>query len=126
MSRGMYVGRRLLLMIPTALGITLVTFVMIHLIPGDPAVRLLGMRSTPQKVALLHQEWGLNKPLPEQYWLFLTRILRGNFGNSLFYNSPATRIIIRQSTVTLLLIVYAAILSVIIAVPLAILAATQK
>jgi len=126
MSRGVYVGRRLLLMIPTALGITLVTFVMIHLIPGDPAVTLLGMRATPHKVALLHREWGLNRPLPEQYWLFLTRILRGNFGISLFYNSPATRIIINQSTVTLLLIVYAAILSVVIAVPLAILAATQK
>lgn len=126
MSRGIYISRRLLLMIPTAVGITLVTFLMIHLIPGDPAVTLLGMRASPHKVALLHREWGLNKPLPEQYWLFLTRILQGNFGNSLFYNSPATKIIVNESTVTLLLIVYAAILSVIIAVPLAILAATQK
>jgi peptide/nickel transport system permease protein len=126
MSRTGYIGQRLFLMIPTALGITLVTFVMIHLIPGDPAVTLLGVRASPQRVAFLHREWGLNKPLYEQYWLFLTRILRGNFGNSLFYNSSATGIIISESTVTLLLIVYAALLSVVIAVPLAILAATHK
>jgi len=126
MSRGVYISRRLFLMIPTALGITLVTFVMIHLIPGDPAVTLLGLRANPHKVALLHQEWGLNRPLPVQYWLFLTRVLRGNFGNSLFYNSPATGIIIGDSAVTLLLIAYAALLSVVIAVPLAILAATHK
>jgi peptide/nickel transport system permease protein len=126
MSRAGYISQRLFLMIPTALGITLVTFVMIHLIPGDPAVTLLGVRASPQRVAFLHREWGLNKPLYEQYWLFLTRILRGNFGNSLFYNSSATGIIISEAAVTLLLIVYAALLSVVIAVPLAILAATHK
>jgi peptide/nickel transport system permease protein len=126
MSRAAYISQRLFLMIPTALGITLVTFIMIHLIPGDPAVTLLGVRASPQRVAFLHREWGLNKPLYEQYWLFLTRVLRGNFGNSLFYNSSATGIIIGQAAVTLLLIVYAAVLSVVIAVPLAILAATHK
>lgn len=126
MSRAGYISQRLFLMIPTALGITLVTFVLIHLIPGDPAVTLLGVRASPQRVAFLHREWGLDKPLYEQYWLFLTRIMRGNFGNSLFYNSSATGIIISESAVTLLLIVYAALLSVVIAVPLAILAATHK
>lgn len=126
MTRAAYVTRRLMLMIPTAIGITLVTFLMLHLIPGDPAVTMLGIRATPSRVAFLHREWGLNKPLAEQYWLFLTHVLTGNFGKSLFYNSSATGIIVGDSTVTLLLIAYAAILSVLIAVPLAVLAATHK
>jgi peptide/nickel transport system permease protein len=113
-------------MVPTALGITLVTFLLLHLIPGDPAATLLGIRGTPQKIAILHREWGLNKPLYVQYWLFLTRIVRGNFGISLYYNSPATGIIINDSTVTIMLVLYAAVLSVVIALPLAVLAATHK
>ena len=126
MTRGMYVRRRLLLMLPTAFGVTLVTFFMIHLIPGDPAVTMLGIRATPKAVALLRREWGLNRPLYEQYWLFLSRIVRGNFGTSLFYGSSATGLILRASLVTLELIVYAVVLSVVIAVPLAVLAATHR
>jgi peptide/nickel transport system permease protein len=122
----MYIRRRLLLMLPTAFGVTLVTFLMIHLIPGDPAVTMLGIRATPKAVAALHKVWGLNRPLYEQYWLFLTRVVRGNFGNSLFYNTPATGIILSAATVTLSLVAYAVVLSVVIAVPLAVLAATHR
>jgi peptide/nickel transport system permease protein len=122
----MYIRRRLLLMLPTAFGVTLVTFFMIHLIPGDPAVTMLGIRATPKAVALLRGEWGLNRPLYEQYWLFLSRVVRGNFGTSLFYGSSATGLILRASLVTLELIVYAVVLSVVIAVPLAVLAATHR
>ncbi|HEY1762240.1 MAG TPA: ABC transporter permease [Acidimicrobiales bacterium] len=126
MTRGMYIRRRLLLMLPTAFGVTLITFFMIHLIPGDPAVTMLGIRATPKAVALLRNEWGLNRPLYEQYWLFLSRIVRGNFGTSLFYGSSATGLILRASLVTFELIVYAVILSIVIAVPLAVLAATHR
>jgi len=122
----MFIRRRLLLMLPTAFGVTLVTFFMIHLIPGDPAVTMLGIRATPKSVALLRRAWGLNKPLPEQYWLFLTRIVRGNFGTSLFDGASATGLILRASLVTLELIAYAVVLSVVIAVPLAVLAATHR
>lgn len=124
--RSAYIARRLLGLIPTAIGITFVTFLLLHLIPGDPAATLLGLRATPHKIAVLHQEWGLNKPLVEQYWLFLIRLVHGNFGNSLFYNSPATGIIISDSLVTIMLVLYATVLSVVIAVPLAVLAATHK
>ena len=122
----MYIRRRLLLMLPTAFGVTLITFFMIHLIPGDPAVTMLGIRATPKAVALLRSEWGLNRPLYEQYWLFLSRIVRGDFGTSLFYGSSATGLILRASLVTFELIVYAVILSIVIAVPLAVLAATHR
>jgi peptide/nickel transport system permease protein len=126
MSLAAYLRRRLLLMIPIALGVTLVTFFMIHLIPGDPAVTLLGIRASPQLVARLHHEWGLDQPLYDQYWLFLLRIFRADFGESLFYGSSATQVILSASGVTLWLIVYAGVLSIAMAVPLAVLAATHK
>jgi peptide/nickel transport system permease protein len=126
MSRAAYMRRRLLLMVPIAVGVTFLTFLLIHLIPGDPAVTLLGLRASLQQVAALHREWGLDKPLYVQYGLYLERIVRGNFGESLYYGSPATAIILRQFSVTLWLIAYAAVLSVVIAVPLAVLAATHK
>ncbi len=126
MSLAAYLRRRLLLMIPIALGVTLVTFFMIHMIPGDPAVTLLGIRASPQLVARLHHEWGLDRPLYEQYWLFMLRILRADFGKSLFYGSSATRVILSASGVTLWLIVYAGFLSILMAVPLAVLAATHR
>ncbi len=126
MNLAAYLRRRLLLMIPIALGVTLLTFLLIHMIPGDPAITMLGIRASPQRVALLHHEWGLDKPLYVQYWLFLDRIVRGNFGESLFYRSSATGVILRGLGTTLWLLLYAAVLIVVIAVPLAVLAATHK
>lgn len=126
MSRAAYLRRRLLLMVPIALGVTLLTFLLIHMVPGDPAVTLLGIRATPARVAMLHHEWGLDKPLYVQYWLFLERIVRGDFGNSLFYRSSATGVILNGLGTTLWVLAYAAVLSIAIAVPLAVLAATHK
>jgi peptide/nickel transport system permease protein len=121
-----YVRHRLLLMLPIALGITLVTFLMIHLIPGDPAVTMLGFRANAARVAALHRQWGLDKPLYEQYWLFLGRLVHANFGISLFYNSSATGVIVSAASVTVWLVTYAGLLSVAMAVPLAIAAATHR
>jgi peptide/nickel transport system permease protein len=121
-----YVRHRLLLMLPIALGITLVTFLLIHLIPGDPAITMLGFRANAARIAALHRTWGLDKPLYVQYWLFLGRLARANFGVSLFYNSSATGVIVSAASVTLWLVTYAGLLSVAMAVPLAILAATHR
>jgi len=126
MTLAAYIRRRLFLMIPIALGVTLVTFLLIHLIPGDPAVTLLGIRASPALVARLHREWGLDQPLYAQYANFLLRVLRGDFGTSLFYGTSATSVIVAASGVTLWLIAYSAILSIVIAVPLALLAATHR
>ncbi len=80
MGRMTFVLRRLLLLVPVAIGVTIIVFFMIHLIPGDPARTILGIHATPQAVALLHQQWGLNRPLVSQYWLFMDRLLHGNLG----------------------------------------------
>src|SRR5215470_5872464 len=101
-GRGIAVGRmtfvvqRLLLLVPVAIGVTIVVFFMIHLIPGDPARTILGIHATPQRIALLQKQWGLDRPLVSQYWLFMDRLAHGNLGQSLYYGSPARPLIISR------------------------------
>jgi peptide/nickel transport system permease protein len=121
-----YVARRLLQLVPIAFGVTILVFFLIHLVPGDPARTMLGNHATPQNVALLHRQWGLDEPLPVQYWRFLARIARGDLGSSLFYSVPAGRLVLERLPPTLWLIGLATILAVLISVPLAALAATKR
>ncbi len=120
-----YVGRRLVLLVPVVLGVTLLVFFSIHLVPGDPARTFLGDRATPTAVAALHREWGLDKPIPVQYWLFLKRLFHGNLGQSLFYQASTTSLLASHLPVTLLLLLYGAVGAVLIALPLAVLAALR-
>ncbi len=126
MSRLAYVTRRLLQLAPVAVGVTILVFFLIHLVPGDPARTMLGVRATDQAVAALHHRWGLDRPLLAQYLLFMGRLLHGDLGDSLFYRVPTTDLILGRLPATLLLLLYAVVLSVLIAVPLATLAATNK
>jgi peptide/nickel transport system permease protein len=121
-----FIIRRLVLLLPTAVGVTILAFFMIHLIPGDPARTILGIHATPEKIALLHQQWGLNRPLADQYWLFMDRLVHGNLGMSLTYGTSVASLIIRQLPPTLWLIIYAAVIAVVISVPAAMIAATRK
>ena len=126
MDRLSYVGRRLLQMVPVALGVTILVFFMVHLIPGDPARTMLGARATDQAVAQLRHEWGLDRPLMEQYWLFMKRLAQGDLGDSLFYDTPVLSLIFERVWPTVWLIAYATVLALLISVPLATLAATRK
>jgi peptide/nickel transport system permease protein len=126
MGRMTFVFRRLLLLVPTVLGVTIITFFMIHLIPGDPARTILGIHATPRAIAILHREWGLNRPLTSQYWLFMDRLVHGNLGTSLFYNVPVAGLITSHLPPTLWLICYAALIAIVISVPLAMIAASRK
>lgn len=120
-----YVGRRLVLLVPVALGVTLLVFFSIHLVPGDPARSFLGDRATPQAVAALHQEWGLDHSIPVQYGLFMDRLFHGNLGQSLFYQSSVGGLVTGRLPVTLLLLLYATVGAVLISVPLALAAARR-
>ena len=124
MGRMTFVFRRLLQLVPVAIGVTILVFFMIHLIPGDPARTILGIHSTPRGIAILHREWGLNRPLASQYWLFMDRLFHGNLGISLYYNVPVRGLITSHFPPTLWLICYAAVLAIIISVPLAMIAAS--
>jgi len=121
-----YVFRRLLQLIPVVFGVTLIVFFMIHLIPGDPARTMLGVHATPEAVARLHKQWGLDQPLFNQYLDFMQRLLHGDLGESLFYNLDVKTLLIQRVGPTLWLLGMTTIFAVIIAVPLATLAATKK
>jgi peptide/nickel transport system permease protein len=112
--------------VPVAVGVTIIVFFMIHLIPGDPARTILGIHATPKAIAELHREWGLNRPLVSQYWLFLDRLVHGNLGQSLIYGGSASSLILSHLPATLFLIVYATVLAIVISVPLAMLAASKR
>jgi peptide/nickel transport system permease protein len=113
-------------LVPIALGVTILVFFLIHLVPGDPARTILGNQATDARVAALRHSWGLDRPLPAQYEKFMGRIVQGDLGDSLFYGVSAGRLVVDRLPVTLWLIGYGALLSILIAVPLAALAATHR
>jgi peptide/nickel transport system permease protein len=121
-----FTGRRLVQLLPVLFGITLIVFFMIHLVPGDPARTLLGIHATDQSVAELHVKFGLDKPLWQQYFEFLGRLLHGDLGTSYFYNDSVTSLILGRLPATLWLITAAVLLAVGISVPLAVLAASRR
>jgi peptide/nickel transport system permease protein len=101
-------------------------FFMIHLVPGDPAASLLGPRATPQLTAQLHNAWGLDKPLVTQYGLYMTRLFRGDLGRSFFFQLPASTLIAERTGATALLLVTATLFTVIVTIPLALIAAIRR
>ena len=122
----MYVARRLLQAIPVVLGITIVTFFLLRLIPGDPAMTLLGNHGTPAQIAALRARWGLDEPIWVQFWLFLKQLAHGDTGASLFYEVPTRTLIASRIGVTMSLVALATVFSVLISVPLATIAAIRK
>jgi peptide/nickel transport system permease protein len=118
--------RRLLQAIPVIFGVSLVVFFLIHLVPGDPARTALGIHATPQGVEKLHRLWGLDKSLPEQYLLFMKRLVTGDLGTSFRYEQSAGSLVIERIPVTLWLLAYSTFLTCLIAVPAAMLAASKS
>src|SRR6266705_6874586 len=104
-----YIGFRLFQMVPVLFGVSVVAFLLLRLIPGDPAVAMLGLGGTPAAIARIHQEMGLDKPLWEQYWIFLTGALHGNFGDSFTYRTGVFGITLRRIPLSVELITFAAI-----------------
>jgi peptide/nickel transport system permease protein len=125
-SRSRFVVRRLLQAVPTVLGVTLLVFLLLHLVPGDPARALLGPRATPGLIAKLHHEWGLDQPLYAQFWLFLVRLVHGDLGDSTFLDASVRSLIIERFPVTGLLILFGVVLTILITVPLAAIAASRR
>ena len=78
-----YIIKRLGLAIVVLFGVTLVTFILMNVVPGDPVLMMLGQRTDPETVARLREEFGMNRPLVEQYLSFLSNALRGDLGISL-------------------------------------------
>lgn len=120
-----FLVRRVLQAIPVVLGVTVVVFFLIHLVPGDPAKTALGSHATPEAVNRLHQQWGLDQSLLEQYWLFLKRLASGDLGTSLRLGKSAGALVVERLPTTIWLIVYSTVLTCLLAVPLALWAASR-
>ncbi|GAB3142932.1 ABC transporter permease [Microbispora hainanensis] len=121
-----YILKRVVSLIPVLLGISFIVFFLIRLIPGDPAATLLGVHATPQAVKELRDQMGLEKPLLSQYLTFLGHLLQGNLGFSYVYNSSVLGLIATSLPVTIWLLVSGTFFTLLIAVPLAVLAAARR
>lgn len=122
----LYILKRLLSLLPVLLGITLLVFCFLHLIPGDPAVVLLGERATPEQIAALREQLGLNQPLPVQYLIFLGNLLRFDLGNSIISGIPIAAELRSRFPATLELSLGAMLVALILGIPAGILAAVRK
>jgi peptide/nickel transport system permease protein len=119
MRRFRFIALRLAQAVPALLALSVVTFVMLRLSPGDPARVIAGPRASAKTLALLHRQMGLDQPLWVQYLHYLTRALGGDFGENLTGSSSVAAIIAQAAPVTASLVISAALLTLIISVPLA-------
>ena len=118
MNRFGTLPRRLFHTVIALFGITLVTFFLLRLIPGDPALAILGSSYTHQRAVAIDNFLGLNQPIWTQYGLYMGRLFHGNMGFSFFYDEPATTVILQHVAPTVFLIVYAGVLAALISFPI--------
>lgn len=123
---GSYIAKRLLSLVPVLLGITLLVFSFLHWIPGDPVTVLLGERATPEQVAALRQQWGLDQPWYVQYPTFLAHLVQLDFGNSLISGIPILDEIKTRWPATFELAIAAMLVALVLGIPAGILAAVRK
>src|SRR5215813_5506922 len=116
-----YAARRLALAVPLLLGMSVLVFGLIRLVPGDPAVVVLGYKAMPEAVRALREEFHLDEPLPRQYLTWLAGVARGNFGLDFRQNEPIGRMILDRLPVTAELTLLATACAALIGVPLGLL-----
>ena len=112
--------------VPVLFGVSIIVFLLIRLIPGNPAISILGERATPELVERVRNQLGLDLPIWRQYFHFLGNLSRGDFGASYFYKQEVSTLTLERIPITLTLIAYAALIGLVIAVPFATLAAIRR
>jgi peptide/nickel transport system permease protein len=122
----LYLLRRLLQVVPTVLMITLVVFVMMRSVPGDPVVALLGDAYTQEDAEAMREAYGLDRPLLVQYLLWLGKLVRGDWGTSILSGRPVLQDVLVRLPVTVELIVLAMAVALLIAVPAALIGALRR
>jgi peptide/nickel transport system permease protein len=122
----LHVGRRAGQIGVTVLLVALLTFTLLHMLPGDPAAVLLGERATEATIAQLHHQMGLDQPMLVQFWRYLVSLATLNLGDSLTMRIPVATLLAQRLPVTLGLTCYALLLALLIAVPLAFAAALRE
>ena len=121
-----YIVRRVIAMVPVLFALTLFTFFLVRLVPGNPASVMLGPRATPEAIASIEASLGLNKPMIVQYGYFLRDLAQGDLGDSIRKKEPVTTVIADRIGPTLFLVFYSLILAILITLPLAMVAALNQ
>jgi peptide/nickel transport system permease protein len=121
-----YFVRRLLQLIPLLIGVSLISFFVMHLAPGDPTALFTDPNIDPQELARIRANWGLDKPIIVQYFYWLGNVLRGDFGTSYMTGRPVILELLERLPATLLLMISSYILTLLITIPLGVFSAVKK
>jgi peptide/nickel transport system permease protein len=121
-----YVARRVLAIVPVVFGISVLVFLLVHLIPGDVAQILLGTQATDQQIETLRRTFGLDRPLPIQYLDWLSHVVRGDFGVSFRTNRPVLPDLVSRFGVTLQLTLVSMLVALLVAIPLGVASAANR
>jgi peptide/nickel transport system permease protein len=122
----LYILKRLLLFIPTLLGITLITFILMQYLPGDPVTAMVGERASPETIARIRTELGLDKSLTYQYFMYLKRLGTGQLGQSLYTNRKVTDDLLQKFPNTARLALAAMLFASVIGIGMGVFAASKR
>ncbi len=122
----LYIVKRILLFIPTLLGITLITFILMQALPGDPVENMVGERATPETIARIRTELGIDKSRSVQYLLYLKRLARGELGRSLFTNRRVSDDLLQKFPNTVKLAIAAMLFASIVGIGMGVLSAAKQ
>src|ERR1700694_3198108 len=121
-----YLLKRLLLVVPTLFGVTVITFTLTYLLPGNPALVKAGALATPEHVAEIERRMGLDRPVPVQYWRYVTGLLHGDLGESSSTRRPVLEDFRQRIPAPLELTLASLVVAVAIGIPLGVLSAVHR
>ena len=121
-----YIAKRLLSLIPVLFVVPVAIFLIIHITPGDPAAAMLGMEASQEEIEALNEKLGLDRPLHEQYVRWVSNLLKGDMGDSIFMHQPVREAIAEHMGPTLSLAILAQIIALVLAVPFGMIAAYKR
>ena len=123
---GKYFLKRLGFCVFVLLGVSIISFILVHLAPGNPAELMLGDGATAEQIAAMEVELGLDKPLVEQYFLYMKGVLQGDMGDSIFFKRPCLDVIKESLPATLTLTVTAILVCLLISIPMGVIAGVKR
>ena len=121
-----YLGRRLIQSLLILLGVSLITFALLYLLPADPVRQIAGHSATPQTIANIRQQLGLDQPFAVQYWRYLTKLISGDLGRSYIQRSEVTELIVSRLPASLLLMVGAILCELLLGLSMGLIAAVRR
>jgi peptide/nickel transport system permease protein len=122
---GRYIAKRLLLLVIIIFFVSVAAFFLVHLLPGNPAVAILGPNDTPQNAAILNHQLGLDKSLWQQYFIWISHVFQGNLGQSFTTHQTTTSILAQSFPIDIELIIFSQVLAFAVALPMAITASRR-